>query len=97
MGQSGGHRAASDGMQIALIGRLFDPTASSHNKLEELFFQIKRILTSGYGDKKLLYVNDIALVELEQDVTINANVLPICIDWRRAHQPLQKGDNGLVS
>ncbi|KAJ1519726.1 hypothetical protein ONE63_004984 [Megalurothrips usitatus] len=29
---------------------------------------IERILTSGYGDRKLLYVNDIALVELQQDV-----------------------------
>lgn len=50
-----------------------------------------------YGGAKMLYANDIALVEMNQELFITANVMPICVDWRNSLPPLNSGDEGIVS
>ncbi|XP_034246691.1 polyserase-2-like [Thrips palmi] len=58
--------------------------------------ELKQIIVKDYGGFRLLYANDIALVELQGEVTITATVMPICVDWKRARPPLRGGDEGIV-
>ncbi|XP_034252944.1 uncharacterized protein LOC117652273 isoform X2 [Thrips palmi] len=57
---------------------------------------IKQIMLNRYGGSKHFFINDIALVELHQDLTITTSVMPICVDWGRAHPPLKNGEEGIV-
>ncbi|KAJ1519759.1 hypothetical protein ONE63_005015 [Megalurothrips usitatus] len=49
-----------------------------------------------YGATKLQFTNDIALVELAQEVDITAWALPVCVDWGLTQPELRDGEEGTV-
>ena len=59
--------------------------------------QIDKIHLKDYGAKKLQYANDIALVELMNEVDVTSWALPVCVDWALELPDLRDGDLGTVS
>lgn len=54
-------------------------------------------MLNDYGGPKMLFANDIAVVEMNQELSITAHVMPICVDWGNSQPPLKGGDEGIVS
>ncbi|XP_034232819.1 uncharacterized protein LOC117640424 [Thrips palmi] len=60
------------------------------------FRPVAQIHMKDYGARKLHYVNDIALVELEAEVAVTAWTLPVCVDWGQDLPDLRSGEEGTV-
>ncbi|KAJ1522494.1 hypothetical protein ONE63_001684 [Megalurothrips usitatus] len=62
----------------------------------EQFRETSKIFTNGYKGARELHSNDIALVELKEDVDITSWTMPVCVDWGLELPDLQHGEKGAV-
>jgi hypothetical protein len=56
--------------------------------------QVSRLFPNPrFRGRPLNYANDIAIIELESPITLNAYVVPVCVDWENKDVPSLSGDS----
>ncbi|XP_052123634.1 uncharacterized protein LOC113217320 isoform X3 [Frankliniella occidentalis] len=79
----------------AVVGGLYSAWNATEDTRQHV--QLKQIYVHSFTGPLKLFSNDIALVLLSTHVSINVNVLPICLDWGQRLPPLPSGTLGLVA
>ena len=72
------------------------PSISDAVRVRGPFTQVSQIIPHKEYDADKAQANDIALVELQDEVEVTAWTQPVCVDWERRQPPLREGEEGVV-